>query len=217
MQSPSVVATVLLVALTLIGLTLCLWLRTGRYRRPDETGPLPRHLWVVPATPFVAVLVAGALAERPWPVILPYLVLVPAGLALAAIDADVHRLPNAITLPLVPIEFALLIVASAATGDWVALRRAGLAGLIVGGGLLFLALVLHGRSIGVGDAKLMLSVAAALGWLSWLHLLGGLWLGFLLGGLLAVALLLTRRATRSSHLAFGPHLVAGALLVVAFG
>lgn len=203
--------------LLILGLALRAWLRTGRYRGPDETGPLPRHLWVVPVAPFAGILVDLALADRPWPVLLPYLALVPAGLALAAIDADVHRLPNAITLSLVPVELVLLAVASAATGDWGSLRRAGLAALLVGGGFLLLALVLYGRSIGMGDAKLVISLAAALGWLSWAHVLAGLWLGFVLGGVVALALLLTRRASRGTHLAFGPYLVSGTLLALLLG
>ncbi|WP_338748064.1 A24 family peptidase [Janibacter alittae] len=197
-----------------LGIGVLLGLRGGAYRRSDETAPLPGHWWVVPLAPFAGVLVDHALADRPWPVLLPYLALVPAGIALAAIDADVHRLPNAITLPLVPIEFVLLTGASATTGDWDSLRRAGLAAVLVGGGVLLLALVLFGRSIGMGDAKLVVSLAAALGWLSWAHVLAGLWLGFALGGAVALALLLTRRASRGTHLAFGPYLVSGALLAV---
>lgn len=200
-----------------LGIGVLVRLRSGAYRRPDETGPLRRHLWVVPVSPFAGALVAGALADRPWPVLLPYLLLVPAGLALAAIDADVHRLPNAITLPLVLLELALLAGASAATGDWASLRRAGLAALVVGGGTLVLAVLVHGRSIGVGDAKLVISLAAVLGWLSWAHVLVGLWLGFVLGGVVALGLLLARRADRGTHLAFGPYLVGGTLLALLLG
>lgn len=207
----------LALALLLAGMVVLAWLRTGRYRRPDESGPLPRHLWVVPVAPFAGVLVGLALADRPWPVLLPYLALVPAGLALAAIDADVHRLPNAITLPLIPVELVLLAGASAATGDWTSLRRAGLAALVVGGVFITLAFVVHGRSIGMGDAKLIVSLAAALGWLSWAHVLTGLWLGFVLGGMVALGLLLTRRANRGTHLAFCPYLVIGALLALLIG
>ncbi len=200
-----------------LGIGVLVALRRGAYRRPDETGPLPRHLWVVAVAPFAGVLVARALADHPWPALLPYLVLVPAGLALAAIDADVHRLPNAITLPLVPVELALLAGASAATGDWTSLRRAGLAALLVGGGFLLLALVLYGRSVGMGDAKLIVSLAAVLGWLSWGHVLLGLWLGFVLGGVVALGLLLARRAGRGTHLAFGPYLVVGTLVALLLG
>lgn len=206
---------IVILAMTALGCGVATWLRSGTYRRPDEGGRLPAHWWVVPAAPVVGVLVARALADQPWPVLLPYLALVPAGLALAAIDADVHRLPNAITLPLVPIELVLLAGASAAIGDWDALRRAGLAALIVGGGFLALAFVLYGRSIGMGDAKLLVSLASALGWFSWTHVLMGLWLGFVIGGVVALVLLVTRRATKGTQLAFGPYLVAGALITLA--
>lgn len=208
-------AIIVIIAMTVLGCAVVAYLRTGAYRRPDEGGPVPGHWWVAPAAPVVGVLLARSLSDQPWPVLLPYLALVPAGLALAAIDADVHRLPNAITLPLVPVELVLLVGASGATGDWAALRRAGLAALVVGGGFLVLAFVLYGRSIGMGDAKLMVSLAPALGWLSWGHVLVGLWVGFVIGGLVALALLLARRATKGTQLAFGPYLVAGALLAVA--
>lgn len=205
---------VALLALLALGCAALVWLRTGAYRREDEGSPLPGHWWVAPATPAVGLVVALALTDEPWPVLLPYLALVPVGLTLAAIDGDVHRLPNVITLPLVPVELALLLWASAATGDWDALRRSGTAALVVGGAFLVLAFVLYGRSIGMGDAKLVVSLAAALGWLSWSHVLVGLWVGFVIGGLVALGLLLTRRATKGTQLAFGPYLVAGTLLTV---
>ena len=113
-----------------------------------------------------------------------------------------------------PVVLVLLAGASAATGDAEALRRAGWAALLVGGGFLALAFLLYGRSIGMGDAKLVVSLAPAMGWLSWSHVLLGLWLGFVIGGLVALGLLLTRRATKGTHLAFGPSLVAGVLLAV---
>lgn len=206
---------VVILAMTALGCTAVAWLRTGVYRRPDEGSPLPGHWWVAPLVPVVGYLLARSLADQPWPVLLPYLALVPVGLVLAGIDADVHRLPNALTLPLIPVELVLLAGASAATGDWDALRRSGLAALLVGGGFLALAFVLYGRSIGMGDAKLVVPLSATLGWLSWGHVLLGLWIGFVIGGLLALALLLTRRATTRTQLAFGPSLVAGALLAVA--
>lgn len=208
---------IVVVVMTVLGIATGVWLRTGRYRRPDEVGPLPGHWWVVPAIPLVGGLVARALADLPWPVLLPYLALVPTGVALAAVDADVHRLPNAITLSLVPAEALLLTAASATTGDWPALGRAGLAALLVGGGFLLLAFVFFGRFIGMGDAKLMVCLAPALAWLGWDHLVLGIWCGFLLGGLVALGLLLVGRATKGTHLAFGPYLVAGALLTVGLG
>lgn len=193
-----------------------LWLRTGSYRRADEGGTLPPHLWVVVLAPVVGFVVERSLADRPWPVLLPPLALAMAGLVLAAIDADVHRLPNAITLPLIPVQALLLLLASAVTGDWPALQRAVIAAVLVGGGTVLLAFALFGRSIGMGDAKLLVSIAPTLAWLSWTHLVIGVWLGFVIGGLAAAALLLTRRASRGTQLAFGPYLVAGAILAIAW-
>lgn len=191
------------------------WLRTGGYRRADEGGPLPRHLWVPAVAPFVGLVLERSLADRSWPVLLAPLLLALVGLVLAAVDADVHRLPNALTVPLVPAVALLLTGASIATGDWGALARAAIAAVLVGGGSVLLAFVLYGRSIGMGDAKLLVSIAPTLAWQGWMHLVAGIWLGFVLGGIVALALLLARRATRSTQLAFGPYLVAGAVLALA--
>lgn len=202
--------------MALAGVAVHLWLRRGSYRRPEEDGPLPRHLWVAPAVPLVGAVVVHRFAERfpeHWLVVaLPWLVLVVAGSALAAIDADVHRLPNAITLPLVPVQLVLVAAASLAIDDGDALRRALMAAALVGGGFVVVAFVLFGSSIGMGDAKLMVSLALVLGWFGWTSVLSGIYLGFLLGGVAAVGLMLLRRAGRTTHLAFGPYLVAGALV-----
>ena len=194
-----------------------LWLRSGTYRRLEETSPVPGHLWVAVLAPVLGAAVAASLAGHPWPVLLPYLVLVPVGLTLAAVDADVHRLPNQLTLPLIPFVLLALAVASAATNDWTALGRAVLAGLVVGGAFITLTLLLGGHMVGLGDAKLVLSLAPCLGWLSWSHVLHGLAISFGISALVAFALLITGRASRDSHMAFGPYLVAGTLLAATLG
>lgn len=206
---------VVVLAAAVFGALAWRWLRAGHYRRDDEGGPLPRHLWVPALAPFVGLVLERGLGGHSWPVLLPPLTLAAAGLVLAAIDADVHRLPNAITLPLVPLQAALLTLASTLTGDWDALQRAAIAALLVGGGTVLLAFVLFGRSIGMGDAKLMVSIAPTLAWLGWSQLAVGIWLGFLIGGFAALALLLMRKASRTTQLAFGPYLVAGAVLALA--
>lgn len=206
---------VVVIAALACGLAGWSWLRTGAYRRQDEGGPLPRHLWVPVLAPCVGLLVERSLADRPWPVLLAPLALGLVGLVLAAVDADVHRLPNLLTVPLLPVVALLLTLASVMTGDGASLARAAIACVLVGGGAVALSFALHGRSIGMGDAKLLVSIAPTLAWLGWAHLVTGIWLGFVLGGLVALVLLLLRRATRSTHLAFGPYLVAGALLALA--
>jgi leader peptidase (prepilin peptidase)/N-methyltransferase len=53
-----------------------------------------------------------------------------------------------------------------------------------------------------------------LGWLGLGALAAGLFLGYLFAAVAGLGLIATRRASRKSHLAFGPFLLAGALAAV---
>lgn len=59
----------------LLGLGVAGRLRTGGYRRGKKLATLPLHLWVIPAAPAVGAALALALADQPWPVLLPALTL----------------------------------------------------------------------------------------------------------------------------------------------
>ena len=73
---------------------------------------------------------------------------------------------------------------------------------------------LYPGGMGFGDVKLAGLLGLYLGWLGWSSVLVGTFTGFLLGGLVGVALLATRKATRRSAIPFGPAMLAGALLAV---
>src|SRR5262249_54064441 len=133
------------------------------------------------------------------------------GVALAAIDIAVHRLPDRLTLPAIPVLIALLGVAAVVGHQGSALLRALLGGLALTGGFLLLALVRPGQR-GGGDIKLAALAGLTLGWLGWPTLIAGAALGFVLAGLVGLALLAMRRVTLRSQLCFGPFLVAGALI-----
>lgn len=193
------------------------WVSTGAYRRPDEGGPLPRNRWLVVAIPALVAALAWAAHEEPLAAAAAVMLLAPAGLTLAVVDADVHRLPNAITLPAVPVVLGLLTLAAATSGRWEDLRRALVAMLVVGGAFVLVSLLLGARGIGMGDAKLMLALAPLLGWHGWAPVLVGTYAAFLVGGGVALVLLLARRAERSSRIAFGPYLVLGATLALLGG
>ena len=60
--------------------------------------------------------------------------------------------------------------------------------------------------------KLAGTLGGLLGWWGWWTALYGLLTGFILGGLVAAVLLVSRRADRRSHLSFGPALIAGAYI-----
>jgi len=139
-----------------------------------------------------------------------------AGLATPLLLADVqhHRLPDRLVVPAAAGALALLTVAAGVRGDWPALARAAEAGGIVFG--LFCAVTLASpSSLGFGDVKLAGIIAVYLGWLGWTRVFYGVFVGFLLGALVAVALLASRRASLKSNIALGPALIVGALLVAA--
>jgi leader peptidase (prepilin peptidase) / N-methyltransferase len=133
------------------------------------------------------------------------------GVALAAIDLSVQRLPDRLTLPAYPVVIGLLTVAAVIGHTEAALGRALLGGLALGGTYLVLALLRPG-GIGGGDVKLAGLAGIALGWLGWPTLMAGAALGFMLCGAVSMALVAARRITLQSMISFGPFLLAGALL-----
>ncbi|HZA74105.1 MAG TPA: prepilin peptidase, partial [Propionibacteriaceae bacterium] len=150
---------------------------------------------------------------RPPVVIITYGAALVWGLVLTFIDLDVRRLPDSLTLPAYPVAALLLALCSAVTGDWAALwRAAACAGLAVLAFFLAALLSPGAEGLGLGDVKLAGTLGGLLGWLGWWPALYGLLTGFILGGLVAAVLLVSRRAGRKSHLSFGPAMIAGAYI-----
>ena len=87
---------------------------------------------------------------------------------------------------------------------------AALCALTVGG--ISLALAYLRTGLGLGDVKLGAVIGLWLGWLDPWMLVFGLCVGVFLGGVAALFLLVTRRASRKDPMAYGPYLIAGALL-----
>ena len=136
-----------------------------------------------------------------------------AGVALAAIDLEVRRLPDAIVLPSYAVLAVLLAVAAVVDRDPAALLRA--AACATAACLAFYAIaVANPVGMGFGDVKLAGIVGGVLGYLSWSAVVVAIAAAFLLGTVVALAGLLTRRVNRTTLLPFGPFVVAGALLAV---
>ncbi|NHN55551.1 prepilin peptidase [Calidifontibacter sp. DB0510] len=190
------------------GLALRTWLRTGWYHLPTETGPVPpmRTLPVV-----LGVSVAGVVRHLgdvdAWRALPAYLVAVVIGTLLAYADLDVHRLPE----PLVHPGFGAATLLLACAGRWSAWPVAVACAVAVLVVFLLAALAAPG-GIGLGDVTLLGWTTLLLGWWGPVVALGGLIWGFLIGGLWALALVVTRRAALASHFAYGPALLLGALL-----
>jgi leader peptidase (prepilin peptidase) / N-methyltransferase len=145
-----------------------------------------------------------------------FLYLATISIALALIDLDVRRLPDAIVLPSYLAGGALLVAASIATGDYAASIRAaiGLAALWI---LYFLLALAYPGGMGFGDVKLAGVLGMYLAWLGWAELALGAFMAFLLGGLIGAGLMAVRRAGRKSKIPFGPFMLLGAYGGILFG
>ncbi|MET8062151.1 prepilin peptidase [Micromonospora sp. NPDC005313] len=144
------------------------------------------------------------------PLLAAWLVVMHTGVLLAAVDVAVRRLPTPVISAAALTVGVLLAGQAAATGQAQTLVAATLAVAALGG--LYLALVLvAGSGMGLGDVRLAALLGAALGATSW----PAVFLGGLLPFVLAVPEALARSALCRTHsIAFGPYLVAGALIAV---
>lgn len=149
-------------------------------------------------------------------VLAAFLYLAAVSVVLALIDLDTQTLPNAIVLPGYFVGAALLGAASVLTGDYAALIRAGIGLGILWALYLIIALAYPG-GMGFGDVKLAGLLGLFLGYLGWAQLVVGAFAAFLLGGIFAIGLLVTRRATRKSGIPFGPWMLAGTWVGIFFG
>lgn len=181
----------------------------GRCERCESALGHPVALAIITAAVLAALL--GRFGGQPDVVAFGFLGVV--GVALAAIDIAVQRLPDRLTLPAIPVLIALLAVAALIGHNGGAFVRALLGGLALTGAYVLLALVRPGQ-LGGGDIKLAGLAGLALGWLGWRTLVVGTALGFVLSALVGLALLALRRVTLESHISFGPFLLGGALLAV---
>ena len=125
-----------------------------------------------------------------------------ASIPLVIFDIRERRLPNKLTLPAIAITLAGLLVAA----DW---NRMAVA-LVCGVSLFGVGTFLSFRGwLGMGDAKLLVSIGLTLGWYGVDLLAMGLALAFGLAGLVVLIRVAMSRITRSSTIALGPYLLAG--------
>ncbi|MEQ6900033.1 prepilin peptidase [Nocardioides sp. YIM 152588] len=134
-----------------------------------------------------------------------YLAFTAIAIALALIDLDVRRLPDAIVGPAYPVLGGLLLLA----GDPGALLRALLGALALGAFYLAVWLLAPG-GMGFGDVKLAPLVGALTAYLSWGTFLVGALGAFVLGALAGLLLIAGGRAGRRTAVPFGPFMLLAA-------
>lgn len=135
--------------------------------------------------------------------------------ALAAVDLETRRLPDPLTLPLIPLGLLVAWAQDPAALLWHALAAA------VGGAVFYAVgegyFRLRGRDgLGLGDAKLLAALGA---WVGLAGLPGLIFLGALMAMLALVveALLRGRALSGASAIAFGPYLALAGWLSWLYG
>ena len=126
--------------------------------------------------------------------------------AAAAYDAASGYVFDAITIPCL----SALAVLAAAMHSFSPLLGAAAAG----GCLALLYVLTRGRGLGIGDVKLACCIGAGAGVMGGLEALG---LAFVLGGVYAAYLLLSKRGHRGDELRFAPYMAAGLAIVTLHG
>lgn len=126
------------------------------------------------------------------------------------VDLEHFLIPNVVVLPAVVIGLLLFPVTPLAQG-WGATEAwvRSLAGAGLGFGALALIFVLARGGMGAGDMKLAAFLGAILGFP---YIITGLLAGFILGGIVGLALLLLGRRSHKQVIPYGPALAGGAAI-----
>jgi leader peptidase (prepilin peptidase)/N-methyltransferase len=170
--------------------------------------------------PIVEAFTALAFAATAWYVgtqwvLVPYLWFVGVTIALTLTDLDHQRIPNRILYPSTVVAVVLLAAAAVADGHLAFTVRA-LEGGVAYFGLLFVVALAARGGFGMGDVKLAFLLGLFLAYVSWGTLVVGVFLSFVVGGVAALLLLITKVRGRKDPIAFGPALIAGAWLAIPF-
>jgi leader peptidase (prepilin peptidase)/N-methyltransferase len=186
-----------------------------RARCADCGAPIsPRYPLIEAGTGLLFAAIAWRLDRLDLLSALPaYLWFASAGVALAFIDLELHRLPNAIVYPSYPVLAVLLAASAAWQHDWWSLARAGI-GCAALFGFYLLVVLAYPAGMGWGDVKLAGVLGGVLAYLSWSALLIGAFGGFLLGAVVGIAVMASGRGGRKTALPFGPFMIAGTLLAI---
>jgi leader peptidase (prepilin peptidase)/N-methyltransferase len=188
-------------------------------READEEEIPPQPGWVPAVTGVVTAAVFGAVpvfVDGDW--VLPaYLWFAGLTMVLVVTDIQARLIPDRINYPGTTVAAALLLVGGILDGGGDGIFRAA-----IGAGVYFvvtLALFVAGggRSFGGGDVKLSAVLGLFCAYVGWDVLVAAIVLGFLIGGLAGVALLVFRLRKMRDHFAFGPPMVLGAYIAIAYG
>ena len=168
--------------------------------------------------PLVAVVTAALFAATPFVVdvdwTLPaYLWFVAVTVTLTLTDMDTKLIPNRILFPGTVVALVLL-VGGGLIEDGPVVRA--VAGGAIYFALLFVVAVIARGGFGFGDVKLAFLLGMFAAYQSWETLIVAIFDAFLLGGLVSLLLVVFRIRSRKDAIPFGPYLVLGAYVAIAW-
>lgn len=136
---------------------------------------------------------------------------------LTAIDLEHRLLPNRVVYPAFLGGWVCLSISALVNDDLASLRDAAI-GMLVFGGFFFLVAFIYPAGMGGGDVKLAFVLGTFLGYLGGPGLVVvGMFLSFILGGVVGVAAMVLSDAGRKTQIPFGPFLALGTTIAVFAG
>jgi len=142
-----------------------------------------------------------------------YIIMSSALIVIAFIDLNQQIVPDVISLPGIVIGFILSFFVS-----YISFVDSIL-GIAVGGGIIFViglagSVIFKKEAMGGGDVKLAAMVGAFLGWK---YIIVSLFLGFFLGALAGIFLILSKIKSREDVIPFGPFIILGSFITLLWG
>lgn len=143
-------------------------------------------------------------------VLIPYLGFLLLTMALAVTDLEEFRIVDRINLPGTAVLAILLAGATVVSGEWPALLRGlgGAGAYFAGTSILFM--VVRGQGFGAGDVKLSVQLGLFTAYLGWGVLGWAVFATAVIGGVMAMILVVAGRAGRKTELPYGPAMILGA-------
>ncbi len=142
-----------------------------------------------------------------------YIILSSALVIIAFIDLNEQIVPDVISLPGIIIGFILSFFV-----PYISFINSAL-GVFVGGGIILViglagSVIFKKEAMGGGDVKLAAMIGAFLGWR---YIIISLFLGFFLGALAGIILILSKIKSREDVVPFGPFIVLGSFITLLWG
>jgi len=142
-----------------------------------------------------------------------YIILSSALIIIAFIDLNEEIVPDVISLPGIVIGFIISFFV-----PYISFIDSAL-GIAVGGGLILIiglggSVIFKKEAMGGGDVKLAAMIGAFLGWR---YVIISLFLGFFVGALAGIFLILSKIKSREDAIPFGPFIVLGSFITLLWG